>query len=111
RVAVLFRSALPAEPIWAYYRTGDQAALQAALGPAPAHPHAGELTAHLEALVERSRSNKPRHLDSLLPRLQAECAVPHPADRISELKAACTRAQDRWERRVAELDTLEGLNS
>jgi ATP-dependent RNA helicase SUPV3L1/SUV3 len=110
RVPVLFRVPVDAEPVWAYYRTGDKAALLAALGPVPAHPHAAELVAHLEALVARSRSYKPRHLESLLPRLQAECAAPQPV-RFSELKAACTRAQDRWEHRVAELDTLEGLNS
>ena len=69
------------------------------------YPHAGELVAHLEALVARSRGVKPRHLESLLPRLQAECATPQP---LADLKAACTRAQDRWEHRVAELDTLEG---
>lgn len=28
----------------------------------------------------------------------------------AELKAACTRAQDRWEHRVTELDTLDDLN-
>ncbi|WP_372526128.1 helicase-related protein, partial [Piscinibacter sp.] len=117
RVPVLFRVPVAAEPVWAYYRSGDKAALLAALGPAPAHPHAAELVAHLEALVERSRSNKPRHLESLLPRLQAECAAPQAlvglpaAAHFSQLKAACTRAQDRWEHRVAELDTLEGLNS
>ena len=33
------------------------------------------------------------------------------AQPLAELKAACTRAQDRWEHRVAELDTLEGLNT
>ncbi|HEY2925883.1 helicase-related protein, partial [Piscinibacter sp.] len=111
RVPVLFRVPVAAELVWAYYRSGDTAALLAALGPAPSHPHAAELVAHLETLAARSRSYKPRHLDSLLPRLQAECAVPHAADRFSELKAACTRAQDRWEHRVTELDTLEGLNS
>jgi len=110
RVPVLFRVPVEAEPVWAYYRTGDKAALLAALGPVPGYPHAAELVAHLEALVARSRSYKPRHLESLLPRLQAECAAPQPV-RFSELKAACTRAQDRWEHRVAELDTLEGLNS
>jgi hypothetical protein len=51
---------------------------------------------------------KAHHLESLLPRLQAECAAPQA---LAELLAACTRAQDRWEHRVAELDTLQGLNS
>jgi len=111
RVPVVFRMPVEAEPVWAYYRSGDKAALLAALGPAPAYPHAAALATHLEALIERSRSYKPRHLESLLPRLQAECAAPHTTERFSELKAACTRAQDRWEHRVTELDTLEGLNS
>ncbi len=111
RVPVVFRVPVEAEAIWAYYRNGDKAALLAALGPAPAYPHAAELATHLEALIERSRSYKPRHLESLLPRLQAECAAPHTTERFSVLKAACTRAQDRWEHRVTELDTLEGLNS
>jgi len=111
RVPVVFRTPVEAEPVWAFYRSGDKSALLAALGPAPAYPHAAALAAHLEALIERSRSYKPRHLESLLPRLQAECAAPHTTERFSELKAACTRAQDRWEHRVTELDTLEGLNS
>jgi len=111
RVPVVFRVPVEAEPVWAYFRNGDKAALLAALGPVPAYPHAAELAAHLEALIERSRSYKPRHLESLLPRLQTECAAPHTTERFKELKAACTRAQDRWEHRVTELDTLEGLNS
>lgn len=107
QVPVRFRMPVAAEPVWAYYRNGDPVALQAALGSVPAYPHAAELLAHLETLLERSHSFKPRHLESLLPRLQAECAVPQD---LPSLKAACSRAQDRWERRVAELDTLEGLN-
>jgi ATP-dependent RNA helicase SUPV3L1/SUV3 len=108
RVPVVFRTPVDAAPIWAFYRTGDMAALNAALGPAPVYPHADELTAHLDALVARSASNETRHLDALLPRLQAECARPLP---LAELKAACNRAQERWEQRVAELDTLDGLNA
>ena len=108
RVPVLFREPVDAAPVWAFYRSGDKAALQAALGAPSAYPHAAELLAHLAALVARSRSYKPKHLDSLLPRLQTECAVPQP---LAALIAACTRAQDRWEQRVAELDTLEGLHS
>ena len=108
RVPVLFRVPVEAAVVWDYYRSGDAAALRAALGTPPAYPHAAELTAHLEALIARSHSNQPRHLDALLPRLQSECATPQP---LAELKAACTRAQDRWEHQVAELETLEGLNS
>ncbi|HEY4066946.1 MAG TPA: helicase, partial [Burkholderiaceae bacterium] len=108
RVPVLFRVPVDAMAIWSFYRTGDKPALLAALGAPPPYPHAAELTAHLESLVARSRADKPKHLDSLLPRLQSECATPQP---FAELKAACTRAQDRWEHQVAELETLAGLNS
>ena len=111
RVPVLFRVPVEDAAVWAFYRDGDAAALQAVLGPAPPYPHAAELTAQLEALVERSRSHKPHHLQSLLPRLQAECAAASAGNHLADLKAACTRAQDRWEHRVAELDTLEGLNN
>ncbi len=41
---------------------------------------------------------------------QAELTDQMPQD-LAALKSACTRAQDRWERRVAELDTLQGLNA
>ena len=108
RVPVLFRVPVDAQAVWAFYRTGDKPALLAALGHPPAYPHAAGLIAHLESLIARSRADKPRHLESLLPRLQSECATPRP---FAELKAACSRAQDRWEHQVAELDTLEGLNS
>jgi len=77
-------------------------------GQRPRTRQAAELIAHLDALVARSASNNTRHLDALLPRLQAECARPQP---LADLKAACNRAQDRWEQRVAELDTLAGLNA
>jgi ATP-dependent RNA helicase SUPV3L1/SUV3 len=108
RITVPFRVQVAAGPLWDYYRNGDKAALLSALGPAPAHPDADELSAHLAALVERSHAYHARHLDSLLPRLQAECAATHG---LAELKRACTRAQDRWEHRVAEIETLAGLNS
>ena len=111
QVPVLFRSAVDAAPIWAFFRDGDKAALQAALGPVPGYAHAAGLKAHLDALVARSRDGHARHLDSLLPRLQAECALPQATGDFNELKAACTRAQDRWEHRAAELDMLDGLNS
>ncbi|MFO1339225.1 MAG: helicase-related protein [Burkholderiaceae bacterium] len=115
RVPVLFRVPVDAEAVWAFYRSGDEAALHAALGAPPQHPHAAELVAHLEALVQRSRALKPGQLDSLLPRLQAECAAPQTTvvnpGVFAELKAACDRAQDRWERHVAEQDALTSLNS
>jgi ATP-dependent RNA helicase SUPV3L1/SUV3 len=108
RIAVGFRVPLEAEAVWAFYRDGDKAALVAALGAVPSYPDAAALTSHLDALIARSVGADRRHADSLLPRLQAECATPR---RLDELKAACTRAQERWEQRVAELNTLDGLNS
>ena len=107
RVPVLFRVDVDAAPVWDFYRTGDSAALQVALGAVPAYPHAAELQAHLMRLVARSEALQPHHLPSLLPRLQSECATPQP---LADLLAACSRAQDRWEHQVAELDTLQGLN-
>jgi len=111
RVPLLFRVPVAAAPVWAFYRSGDQAALLAALGPAPMHPNTAELVAQIESLIARSRAYQPRHLESLLPGLQAACGTPLAVERFSELKVACIRAQDRWEHRVTELDTLEGLNS
>jgi ATP-dependent RNA helicase SUPV3L1/SUV3 len=108
RISVLFREPVDAAPVWAFYRSGDKPALLAALGPPPAYPHAGELSAHLSALVARSRAINPKRLDSLLPRLQAECATPQP---LAALIAACERARERWEHQGAELDTLDGLTS
>ena len=107
-VPVLFRVKVDADAVWAFYRDGDAAALQAALGPVPQHPDAPAIRAHLESLIERSRALSSEHLASLLPRLQAECTTPLP---LSELKAACSRAQDRWEHQTSELDALAGLNS
>ncbi|WP_273600372.1 helicase-related protein [Roseateles albus] len=108
QVPVAFKVSADAGPIWDFFRSGDQASLQAAIGPQPAFEHASELLAHIEGLIARSASGHAEHMDSLLPRLQAECATPQG---IAELKAGCTRAQDRWENRVAELNTLAGLNS
>ncbi|MBK7264390.1 MAG: helicase [Rubrivivax sp.] len=107
QIAVKFRWPVDDTAIWTFYRDGDQAALQQALGPLPAWPHADALKRHLDSLVARSKSYKPQHLATLLPRLQAECATARP---LEELMAGCTRAQDRWEHRVTELDTLAGLN-
>ena len=107
RLQVAHRVALNTAPVWAFYRGGDAASLQSALGPLPEHPQASELKAHLERLLARSDALNPQQLPSLLPRLQAECATPQSTD---ELMAACSRAQDRWEHAVAEQDTLQGLN-
>jgi ATP-dependent RNA helicase SUPV3L1/SUV3 len=105
---VAFRVPVDAGLVWDYYRTGDDAELRRRLGPAPSYPDAAELAAHLESLIARSASGHPEHLNALRTRLQAECAQPQPLDK---LKAACTRAQDRWEQHAAELETLHSLNS
>lgn len=107
-VPVAHRVPVDAAPVWAFYRSGDKAALTAALGAGGAYPFADELGSHLESLLERSEAFSMAHVDSLLPRLQAECARPQP---LADLKTACSRAQERWEHRAAELDTLAGLNS
>ena len=111
RVPVLFRVPVDAPAVWDFYRTGDKAALLAALGAPTAYPHAAELSAFLETLIERSRAGNPQHIESLLPRLQSECALPQATADLNEVKAACARAQDRWEHFVAEIDTLAGLNT
>jgi ATP-dependent RNA helicase SUPV3L1/SUV3 len=104
---VVFRLDIADLPIWDFFRTGEVPALQAALGPVPSHPQRDEIIAHLTRLVARSQALASQHLASLLPRLQAECAQPQP---LADLLSACTRAQDRWEHAVTELDTLQGLN-
>lgn len=104
----LYRVPVPAEAVWAFYRDGDRDALLAALGPAPRHPEAPALQAHAEALIDESRRSAPKHLASLLPRLQAEGATPQPVD---ALQAAWTRARQRWAAQAQELDTIEGLNT
>jgi ATP-dependent RNA helicase SUPV3L1/SUV3 len=120
KIAVQYRVPVAAEPVWAYYRDADSAALLTALGAPPPCPFAAELTAHLEALVARSRSFRPQQLDSLLPRLQAECASAKPLlslqasegnqRALADLQASCNRAQERWVQAATELDTLQGLN-
>ena len=110
QVPVLHQAPVAPEAVWAYYRSGDREALERALGPAPAYPHAQALQAHLDALVQRSRSHSVRHLDSLLPRLQSECALVQATADPAVIGSACTRVQERWEQRASELETLEGLN-
>lgn len=104
----LYRVPVAAPAAWAFYRDGDRDALVAALGPAPRHAQAPALQAHVEALIDESRRLAPRHLASLLPRLQAEGATPQTVD---GLQAAWTRAQQRWAAQAKELDTIEGLNT
>ena len=111
KVPVLFRVPAPAQAVFDFHRKGDKAALLAALGAPPAYPHAAALTAHLNALVARSRAFKPAQIDTLQPRLQSECALPLATADTEGLISACSRAQQRWERQVTELDTLAGLNT
>ena len=106
-LSVAWRSAVPAEPVWAFFRDGNKAALLAALGAPPVWPHAAELAAHIDALALRSEMCDERQLPSLLARLQAECSRPQP---LADLKVACTRAQDRWEHQINEQQTLSSLN-
>ena len=109
QIPVSYRVAITDEaPIWDFYRSGELPALKSAIGQMPGYPQAMALLAHLEGLYARSEAGHPEHLDSLLPRLQSECATPQT---FEQLKTACTRAQDRWEHRVAEIHALEGLNA
>lgn len=94
--------------IWTFFRDGDLAQLEGSLGEPPAWPQAEVLLLHLESLLTRSLSGHEAQIESLLPALQAECAVPQTLD---ALLAACTRAQDRWEQRAAESETLARLNT
>ena len=105
---VAYRQPVASAPVWAFYRTGDIDAFKAALGAAPPYASSADLVEHVESLIARGASGHPEHIASLLPRLQAESARPQP---FTELKLAMSKAQDRWERHVAELDTLAGLNS
>jgi len=95
-------------PVWAFYRSGDMAALRAAIGTPMPYPYATPLLDHVRGLLERSRAFKPQHLASLLPALQAEAAT---AREPEVLHAALDRAQERWTRRASELDTLDNLTS
>jgi ATP-dependent RNA helicase SUPV3L1/SUV3 len=105
-VLVAFHAPVAADVVWDYFRTGDQRVLLAALGPVPAYPHAQALQAHVLSLIRRSAFCDETQLPSLLPRLQSECAQPQPLD---SLLAACTRAQDRWEHLVGEIQAMAGL--
>jgi len=108
RVPVVFLTPLDAAPVWRFYRDGDKAALLLALRDVPDYLHAVALLAALDALVVQAGDINPGRIDSLLPGLQAECSTPQPLD---GLRAACTRALDRWANRVNELDTLDDLSS
>ncbi|HMQ70882.1 MAG TPA: helicase-related protein [Rubrivivax sp.] len=106
KLPIFHRVPVPRDAVWAFFRDGDAAALQAAMGPPPRHAQAPQVVARVESLIAEARSRAPQHLASLLPRLQAECASPLPLD---ELLGACTRAAERWAQQAAELDALDGL--
>ncbi len=106
-LGVAFRLEVPSDPVWLYFQDGDKRALLAGIAGNPSWPHAAELAAHIDGLAERSEWCDAKAMDSLLPRLQAECLRPQSLD---ALKQACTRAQDRWERQANEQQTLSSLN-
>ena len=104
---VAWRQPIADAPVWDFHRTGDIDALLAAIGEPPPYPDAAELVDHVDRLLARAESGHPDQLGSLVQRLQAEVARPQA---IADLKASLVRAQDRWERHVAELTALAGLN-
>ncbi len=107
RIDLAHRVPVDEAPIWAFVRDGELATLRKALGQAPAYSHPAELTLHLNHLVARSEAmGHPSLMGALLARLQAECSVPMP---FEALKAALTRAQERWENAVNEQDRLASL--
>lgn len=108
QLRVAWRQPVLDAPVWDFYRTGDLDALKAALGDAPPYPDADELVDHVERLIARADSGHPEHVGSLIQRLQAETARPQT---FADLKTSLVRAQDRWERHVAELTALAGLNT
>ncbi|WP_418316518.1 helicase-related protein [Piscinibacter sakaiensis] len=95
-----------ADPVWQFFRDGDQQQLLAALGPPPGYLLADALREQLDKLVDQASAVNPQRMESLLPGLQAECSLPRP---FVELEAGCERAFSRWANRVNELDTLEDL--
>jgi ATP-dependent RNA helicase SUPV3L1/SUV3 len=107
QLRVAYRQPVDAAPVWEFYRTGDLDAFKLALGEAPPYADAAELVGLVEQLVARAESGHSEHVASLVQRLQAETARPQP---FADLKLSLVRAQDRWERAVAELNALAGLN-
>jgi ATP-dependent RNA helicase SUPV3L1/SUV3 len=90
-----------------FYRDGDEAALQAALGPCR-RTRRGRAAAHLLRLVERSRPSA-AHLA-----LAAAAPAGRPAPRRCRCPSCWPPAAARrtaGSTRVTELDTLDGLNS
>ena len=107
QLRVAYRQPVAGAPVWEFYRTGDLDAFKAALGDAPPYADAAELVDVVEQLIARAQFGHSEHVASLVQRLQAETARPQP---FADLKASLVRAQDRWERHVAELNALAGLN-
>ena len=107
QLRVAYRQPVAAAPVWEFYRSGDLDAFKVALGEAPPYADAAELVGLVEQLIARAESGHSEHVASLVQRLQAEAARPQP---FIDLKASMVRAQDRWERHVAELNALAGLN-
>jgi ATP-dependent RNA helicase SUPV3L1/SUV3 len=107
QLRVAYRQPVAAAPVWDFYRSGDLDAFKAALGDAPPYADAAELVDVVENLIARAEFGHSEHVGSLVQRLQAETARPQP---FADLKASLVRAQDRWERAVAELNALAGLN-
>ena len=108
RIEVVHLLPLDAAAVWRFYRDADQAALLTVLQHIAPWPHAAALQTTLDGLVEQAGHINPGRIDSLLPGLQAECSTPQS---LEALRAACTRALDRWANRVNELDTLDDLSS
>ena len=106
QVQVAYLAPIDAEVIWAFFRNGDEATLNVALGTPPGYAQADELKSCLDTLVEQAAAVNPARIESLLPGLQAECSL---ARSFVELEAGCERAFTRWANRVNELDTLEDL--
>ncbi len=109
RLQLAYHVPIAAGPVWDFYREGDQPALLQALGGAPAAADAVELARHLDGLLADARQRSPQQLDTLLPRLQAELSRRRPA--AGAEGPLQPRAVERWQQRVAELETLEGLNA
>ena len=107
QLRVAYRQPVAATLVWAFFRSGDLDAFKSALGDPPPYADAAELVTVVEQLIARAESGHSEHVASLVQRLQAETARPQP---FADLKASMVRAQDRWERHVAELNALAGLN-
>lgn len=106
RLTVAWHQPVPAQAVWDFFRTGERPALVQVLSALPGWPHAAQAGSAIDALVERAGAFADDQLGSLLPALQAECALGQP---VEALLAACQRAFERWVHRVHEQDTLEDL--